>query len=171
MADTYVQGSFVFTCSNAEMALIEEAFQASYDLTAGLEPSAPSTEFLAAFPRVAPEDPWSGFRDIFCDPDFPTFGVDFEGGNSIADPDICTVILFGTTDFQAEPIATLLQRCCQASLCKQPIGFEWAVTCSKPRIGEFGGGFCAIFADRIVIQATSEGLAAAMLERNPLAAQ
>ncbi len=171
MAETYFQGSFAFTCTNAEMALIEEAFQASCDLTAGLEVSAPSTEFLTVFPPVALDDPWSGFRDIFCDPDFPTFGVDFEGGNSIGDADICTAILFGTTDFQPEPIATLLHRCCQESLRKRPIGFEWAVACSKPRIGEFGGGFCAIFADRIVIQSTSEGLATAMVERNPLAAR
>jgi len=32
MADCYVQGSFAFICTHAEMALIEEAFQASYDL-------------------------------------------------------------------------------------------------------------------------------------------
>jgi len=41
-----------------------------------------------------------------------------------------------------------------------PIGFEWAFSCSRPRVGEFGGGACAIFADRVVFETTR-----AMLER------
>lgn len=41
-------------------------------------------------------------------------------------------------------------------------GFEWAATCSKPRIGEFGGGWCAVFADRIEIETTGEALSQAL---------
>lgn len=160
MADSYVQGSFAFTCSHAEMALLEEAYQASCDLQHGGEPADPTPEFLAAFPPTDIESPWSGFLAIFPDPDFPTFGVDFEGGNTLERPEISTVIFYSTTDFQPDALAALIQRCCQATLRQAPIGFEWACSCSKPRIGEFGGGACAIFPDRIVFNNTAQ-----MLER------
>jgi len=101
MADSYVQGSFAFTCSNAEMALIEEAFQASYDLGADIELSASSPEFLEAFPPVMPHGPRSGFLAIFPDPDFPNLGVEFEGGNSLERPEISTVMFYSMTDFPA----------------------------------------------------------------------
>lgn len=162
MADSYVQGSFAFSCSHAEMALIEESFQASFDLESGGEPPAPSPEFLRAFPPTAPDAPWSGFLAIFSDPDFPTFGVDFEGGNSAERPEVSTVCFYSTTDFQPDPLAALIQHCCQATLRQAPIGFEWACSSSRPRIGEFGGGWCAVFADRIEIETTGEALSRAI---------
>ncbi|RQW46146.1 hypothetical protein [Novosphingobium sp. LASN5T] len=162
MADSYVQGSFAFTCTNAEMALIEEAFQASCDLEAGGTPADPTPEFLVAFPPGDPADPWSGFLTIFSDPDFPEFGVEFEGGNSLEHPDISTICFYSTTDFQPDALAHLIQHCCQDTLTKAPIGFEWACSCSKPRIGEFGGGWCAVFADRIEIESTREALSQAL---------
>ena len=69
-------------------------------------------------------------------------------------------------DFDAAAIAVVIQRCCPETLAKGPIGFEWAMTCSKPRIGEFGGGWCAIFADRIEIDATNEALSRALAANN-----
>lgn len=162
MADCYTQGSFAFTCSHAEMALIEEAFQASYDLGDGDAPTEPTPEFLAAFPPKSPGDPWSGFLAIFDDPDFPSFGVDFEGGNTLDQPGVSTVSFWGMTDFQPDALAALIQRCCQATLLQAPIGFEWALSCSRARIGEFGGGWCAVFADRIEIETTGEALSRAI---------
>lgn len=162
MADSYAQGSFAFTCNHAEMALIEEAFQASYDLQDGGSPTDPTPEFLAAFPPVAPDKPWSGFVAIFSDPDFPNFGVDFEGGNTLEQPNVSTVAFFGMIDFQPYALGELIRRCCQDTLRQAPIGFEWACSCSRPRIGEFSGGWCAIFADRIEIENTGEALARAI---------
>ncbi|MCH2220327.1 MAG: hypothetical protein MK097_08415 [Dechloromonas sp.] len=162
MADSYVQGSFAFTCTNAEMALIEEAFQASYDLEAGSTSGDPTPEFLAAFPPLEPGDPWSGFVGIFPDPDFPNFGVDFEGGNTLDRPDVSTVHLYSTTDFQPDALARLIQHCCQSTLQQAPIGFEWACSCSRARIGEFGGGAGAIFPDRIVFDNTAQMLQRAL---------
>jgi len=162
MADSYVQGSFAFTCTHAELALIEEAFQASFELEAGSTPGEPTPEFLAAFPPTEPDDPWSGFGAIFPDPDFPTFGAEFEGGNSPDRPEVSTAIFYSTTDFQPDALSALIQHCCQNTLRDAPIGFEWACSCSKPRIGEFGGGACAIFADRIVFDNTAQMLQRAM---------
>lgn len=162
MADYYTQGSFAFTCSHAEMALIEEAFQASYDLQDRNGQSAPSPEFIAAFPLVTPDAPWSGFLAIFPDPDFPNFGVEFEGGNTIDRPEVSTVHLYSTTDFQPDALAQLIRHCCQDTLRQAPIGFEWACSCSRARIGEFSGGWCAVFADRIEIETTGEALSRAI---------
>lgn len=162
MADSYVQGSFAFTCSHAEMALIEEAFQASYDLQDERTPTDLTPEFLAVFPPTSADDPCSGFLGIFPDCDFPNFGVDFEGGNTLEQPGVSTVSLSSTTDFQPDALAALIQHCCQDTLRQAPIGFEWACSCSRARVGEFSGGWCAIFADRIEIETTSEALSRAI---------
>ena len=42
MADSYVQGSFAVSCTHAELALIEEAFEASYAFMAEDTPKDPS---------------------------------------------------------------------------------------------------------------------------------
>lgn len=162
MADTFISASFTFRCTNAEMALLEEAFSASEDITCEFEPFDPSPEFAAIFPPTEGGDRWSGFLAIFDDPQFPALGADLSGGNSLEEPTVTTVLVSGATDFQPWSVAQIIQRCCQASLTQGPIGFEWAVTCSRPRPGEFGGGFCAIFADRLEIQPTGQALASAL---------
>ncbi|AMK23232.1 MULTISPECIES: hypothetical protein [Sphingomonadaceae] len=167
MADNYLSASFAFTCTDAEMALLVEAFQAATDLSMGLDPGNPTVELLAVLPPSKAEDPWSGLRDLFCDPDYPTFGADMSIDPDPTEPR--TIGFHGMTDFQPEPIATLIHRCCQPTLKQAPIGFEWAETCSKPWVNEFGGGWCAIHADRVECQATREGLAAALRTEAPAA--
>lgn len=162
MADYGIQGSFAFTCTNAEMALLEEVFQASDDLMAECDPSAPSLEFLAAFPPSDATDPFNGFPVIFDDRDFPSTGADLEGGNSIEDPTHSTVAIHGGTDFQPYTIAVIIQSCCKETLRAAPIGFEWACSCSKLRTDGFSGGWCAIFADRIEVETTGEALSRAL---------
>lgn len=167
MAETYFSASFAFSCTNAEMALMEEAFSVSEDLNCEMEPPSPSPEFLNAFPPTQGGDQWSGFLALFDDPNFPMLGADLSGGNSANEPAISTALISGTTDFQPWAIAELIRRCCQASLGLAPIGFEWAVTCSRARPGEFGGGRCAIFADRVDIQSTGEALNHALAAGTP----
>ncbi|WIW90476.1 hypothetical protein K3M67_20915 (plasmid) [Sphingobium sp. V4] len=162
MADTYYSACFTFCCTNAEMALLEEAFNAANDLNCELEPPAPSQELLAAFPPPDGGDPWSGLLAIFDDAKFPILGADLTGGNSFEEPTVSTPMISGTVDFQPWPIAELVRRCCKASLAKAPVCFEWAVTCSRARPGEFGGGRCVIFAVRIDIQSTGEALRVAL---------
>ncbi len=162
MAETYFSACFNFCCNNAEMALLEEAFNAAEDLNCELEPPAPSGELLAAFPPTQSSDPWCGFLAIFDDAKFPILGAVLTGGNSFEEPTVSTPMISGTVDFQPWPIAELVRRCCQASLAKAPVCFEWAVTCPRARPGEFGGGRCVIFADRIDIQSTGEALRVAL---------
>ncbi|OAN53645.1 hypothetical protein A7Q26_05575 [Sphingobium sp. TCM1] len=167
MADSFVQGSFAFTCSIDEAALIEEAWQLSADLSGGFEPGSASPEFLAIFPAKTLDDLLSGFTSIFDDAAFPEFGADMRVENSADDPAICTVSISSTTDFQPDPIAALIQRCCAASLAGSAIGFEWSFSCSRPHRDSFGGGWCAIFADRIVHE-TTRGALSSVLESGNL---
>ncbi|MDB5580817.1 MAG: hypothetical protein JWR80_5993 [Bradyrhizobium sp.] len=162
MADIYLQACFSFTCTPAEMVLLEEAFQASYDLGAGLTPSlaTPSPAFLSLFPPTE-DDCWAGFREIFSDPSFPMLGAGLTGSDPVVPP-MVTAIISTDADFEPEAMAKLIQRCCPAMLANAPIGFEWSVTCSRMRVGEFGGGWCAIFPDRIERETTGESLAAAL---------
>lgn len=163
MADHYMQASFAFLCTHHEMALLEEAFQAAGDLMHGDDPGDPSPDFLEIFPPVLPDARWSGFRAIFSDYDYPTLGADLEGGSDPHDVTRSRAMISGE-QIDPEAIAALIQRCCRQTLAQGPIGFEWATTCSRLRIGEFGGGWCAIFADRIEIESTAEILDKAMRE-------
>ena len=162
MADHYTQGSFAFICSTAEAALMKEAWQLAADLMSDFDPEALSGEFLEAFPPLANGDQYSGFRAIFDDANFPDFGADIQVANSAADPRRCTVAIFSTTDFQPWPIAGLIQRCCRAVLAEGPVGFNWSETCTRPYLECFGGGWCAVFQDRIEIESTREALSKAL---------
>ncbi|QNG43557.1 hypothetical protein [Sphingobium yanoikuyae] len=154
MADHHVQGSFAFTCTARESALIEEAWQHAADLLGDFSPSEPSAEFLAAFMPDELGNPFNGLLAIFDDPAFPAFGAELEitGG---AD---CVVSIYGTTDFQPGPIAELIRHCCQESLTVRPMGFDWSYSCSRPYRDSFGGGWCAIFADHVEFATTQEEL-------------
>lgn len=167
MADSWIHACFAFACSNAEMALLEEAFQASDDLMGRYPIGDPNPEFAAIFPTADHDDRWSGLRSIFSDPDYPTLGARLEGGNSADNPDVCTVVIAGATDFQPEPVAVLIQRCCTTTLMSTPIGFEWSTSCSGLKLGEFGGGWCAIFADRIEMMTTRQALLRALSSHAP----
>lgn len=166
MADMYVQASFTFRCSSDEWALLDEANRASAHLMRDEEGEPPSADFLHVFPPSNGHDLWSGYRDIFADGDFPDLGADITGGPlrdaSDARGDLWEVWFTGMAGFQPGAIAQLILACCKSSLAVEPFGFEWAYSCSKSRIGEFGGGWCAIIADRIEMESTSQALDAAL---------
>jgi len=158
MADNWTQGSFAFRCTAAECALLWEAQAAGHALADGDDPDSPSAALLAAFPTDDESDPWSGFCKAFADPDFPSVGADF-AFEVCADDLMARIACFSSmVDFAPYGIALLIQRCCAGTLAKGPIGFEWAAVCSKPRIGEFGGGWCAVFVNRIELETTAEVL-------------
>lgn len=162
MADNWRQGSFAFRCTASECALIEELINAGFALMNDDEADPPSAALLAAFPSDDANTPWSAVREAFADPEFPAIGADFLSETFPADPQARIVYFASMDDFDAYAVALLIQRCCPETLAKGSIGFEWASVCSRPRIGEFGGGWCAVFADRIEIEATYEPLSRAL---------
>lgn len=158
MADSYVQGSFAFTCTKAEAALIEECWQHASALVLDLDPEEPSADFLTIFPPKEGGDHFSGFLEIFHDANFPDFGADLSVESEPDDAQQSALVIYSLTDFQPDPIANLIFRCCQEILKQSPIGFDWSYSCDRPRIDHFGGGFCAIFPDRIEFQTTNRQL-------------
>lgn len=163
MADTYIQACFAFLCSQAEWDLLHRAFLISIELANDVEPEPPTADFARLFPPVG-DDPWAGFRTIFLCGEYPEFGCDLEGDVGPAGNGRLVAIISAEMDFVPEAVAKLIQRCCAETLNAGPIGFEWSVSCSRQRVGAFGGGWCAIFDDWIELQWTSAGLAAALAD-------
>ena len=162
MADAYVQASVAFTVHACEAALLEEAFVAARDWDDDGVTFAPSAAFAAHFPPAVPGEAWSGLQTIFSDPDFPTFGAKITIEALPGDPRQRKVIIYGLHNFDVDAVAELIRRCCSASLLSGPIGFDYALSCSKPVPGQFGGGWMVIHHDRIESGNTSDALAAAL---------
>lgn len=162
MADIYIQGSFAFICHVEEAETLGQAWYAVMSLRDDVEPDTPSAALTTLFPPLDEGDPWSGLLTIFDNPDFPDFGADLQIDVDRDNRDMRIVVICGMTDFQPAPIAKLIQRCCAQSLAQAPIGFEWAEVCSRPRVGHFRGGWCAIFPDRLEFESTLHALSAAL---------
>jgi hypothetical protein len=162
MADIYIQGSFAFTCHADGAELLVQACDTAMALRDEVEPDTLCAALIALFPPHKPDDPWSGLLSIFDDPDFPDFGADLQIDVDPDNQDTRIVVFCGKSDFQPAPIAALIQRCCARTLAQAPIGFEWAEVCSRPRVGHFSGGWCAIFPDRLEFESTHHALTAAL---------
>lgn len=170
MADCWVQGSFAFRCLPAEADLLYEAMRALNDLMVEDEPEPPSAAMAAIFAPTRTGEPWSGLVDLMPDPEFPGINADWlreaaPDDPNPDDPNIAIMVFYSMVDFDPFALAELIRGCCRETLTAAPIGFEWAMTCSKPRIGEFGGGWCAVFADRIESETTGSGLSRALENR------
>lgn len=158
MADNYIQGSFAFRCAASEADLLSEAIQGLSDISSGAQPEPPSAAILTAFPPILADEPWSGLLELMPDPEFPALNTDFSRDIAPDDPKIAVVCFYSMSDFEPLTIAELIRGCCQQTLAIAPVGYEWASTCSRPRLDEFGGGWCAVFADRIEIENSGRAL-------------
>lgn len=162
MADSYGLGSFAFRCLVNEADVLVEAIRALNDIMMEDEPEPPSDAMAAIVPPSRADEPWSGLVDLMPDPDFPGINADYTSEIAPDDPTIAIVCFSSMVDFEPLPIAELIYRCCRETLKVGPVGFEWAATCSRPRLDEFGGGWCVIFADRIEIENTGHALSRAL---------
>lgn len=162
MAENWVQGSFAFRCSLAEADLLEEAMRALMDIMMEDDAEPPDAAMAAIFPPTRAGEPWSGLVDLMPDPEFPGIHADWSSEVAPDDPNAAIIAFYSMEDFDPFALAELIRGCCRDTLAKGPIGFEWAATCSKPRIGEFGGGWCAVFADRIEADATGSAMSRAL---------
>jgi hypothetical protein len=165
MADTSVSGSFAFRCLATEANLMAEALQASNEIMQGDVPDVPSAVMAARFTPTRTDEPWSGLAHVMPDPEVPGLNVDFSMDKTPDDSSIAIVCFSGRDDFEPLSIAALIHHRCRATLATGPVGFEWAVTSSWPRLDQFGGGWCAVFADRIDYENTGRGLSRALAAR------
>ena len=144
MADYYTNASFQFDCTMAEAECLNAALALDAE------------ENFAIPPILIPffADRKDAARKIFQDKyeDWFSFGLEdfnYDDGK----------FWMSATNLNIEAIALLIQTLAPSAL---PVGFEWSNDCSKHRLDGFGGGWCAIFPDRIEIENTGEALAAAL---------
>lgn len=167
MANHFTKASFTFVVTPAEadiLRLIDDAMEVLDDTS--LEPvgraarfSALGPGFAACFPP-ADADPFSGFLEIFSDPDYPRLGFTLQ-----VDPpgtgDMVGVWIHGE-QVDIEAAAALIQAAARSAL---PFGFEYALDCDRMRPGEFGGGFVVIREDGIIFGGSGRGLEKALTRR------
>lgn len=146
MADYYTSTAFTITTTRAEAELIEDAIRLLSQAVDGTptDDEAPSDAFLEAFPPINHDDPLSGLRAIFPDPDWPTLGI--EVAVSGIDDSFQVALSGSQADFDA--IAELLFRAAKPPI---PFGFSYGHHCAKLRDDAFGGGY------RIVTDDGAEG--------------
>jgi len=162
MAEIYPQASIAFVTCAFEATLVEEAFLAAQDWDHAGVTFDPSAPLCSLFPPARPGEPWSGLQGIFDDPDSPTFGAKIIIGEVDGHPRLRCVRIYSLVNFQVGPIAELIRVCCQSSLLARPIGFDYALSCSGPLPGMFGGGWCVIWPDRVDRGSTAHALASAI---------
>ena len=138
MANNYIQFSqTVDNLTDEEREWFEWALQ---DLT--LLSAAELKEWQAAFPELSDEwESWPHFDFEFGNRELFIYSMDSGSGLENA---VGLVGLF-------------LKKFCPAD----SWGLEWAETCSKPRVGEFGGGWALVTAEGTTWGSTHEALCAA----------
>lgn len=153
MADNYVETAFTISVTRDEAELLKEccevADEISFDFpTIQLDGNEAAKAYYAkrseAFRTTFPEqgneeDPFAAFLELWSHPDYPSFDADMTISKS-PDGDGQEAYFCGV-QVDTDALASLIQRVCKSAL---PFGFEWANYCSKPRSGEFGGGYLVI---------------------------
>ena len=167
MANHFTKASFTLAVTPAEagvLRLIDDAVESLDD--ASLEPDERAARFAAlgllfaaCFPPTE-ADPFSGFLEIFSDPDHPHLGFTLQVDPAGADETVGVWIHGDQVDIEAA--AALIQAAARSAL---PFGFEYALDCDRMRPGEFGGGFVVIREDGIEYGGSARGLEKALTRR------
>lgn len=142
MANSCVKAAFAIRVAPDEALLIEQVFEAAEQLSQGLDPAEAGAlyarfgpAFAHAFPRGA-EDAFAAVRALFDDPAYPAFGCEVDIDQP--GPDRRVPVWFGGDQVAIDALPRLFHRVAVSSL---PIGFQFAFTCDRYRIDEFGGGY------------------------------
>lgn len=167
MANHFTKASFTLAVTPAEadvLRQIDDAIEALDDTS--LDPDQRAARFAAlgpgfeaAFPPTD-EEPFSGFLEIFPDPDCPRLGFTVQVDPAGDDETVGVWIHGDQVDIEAA--AALIQAAARSTL---PFAFEYALDCGRMRPGEFGGGFVVIREDDIEFASSARGLEEALTRR------
>ncbi|MEP9404561.1 hypothetical protein [Sphingomonas sp. VNH70] len=147
MSNIYTKVAFGLSITTLQAQNIETATMLEFDEALDAE----GTERLAAYADLGPEfaeifppgdeDPFATFLDLFDDPEHVQFGVDFVTAGPLPDGSVRLSVTGDHADVSA--IGRLLHRVLfhDADDDALPFGFEYARTCDRHRLGEFGGGY------------------------------
>lgn len=166
MANNYVQAAFTVTMTLADAELIGKAEEAidileqhdgdRNDPVLAAEFAELGEAFMAVFPPLDGE-PFGSFLSIFDDPEFLYLSADISVGG--AGEDGLVEVFFSGDQINVDNVAELIFHCAKSAL---PCGFQYAWTCDKLRIDEFGGGAVAITDTGVEYYSTLEILAQAL---------
>lgn len=167
MADHFIKASFTITVTEAEAEVlrrIEDAIAIVQDKH--LDTTEREAQFrtlgLAFAECFLPSDAdiFAGFLAMFPDPDYPRLGfsLSIDAIDPPGDSGLRKFWIHGD-QIDIEAVANLIQTVARSAL---PFGFEYAIDCSRMRLGEFGGGFVAIRADDIEFGNSAQGLERAL---------
>lgn len=160
MANHYIKASFTLNVTQDEAEVLRRVEDAlaiveNRDLDRAAQEhgyQALGEGFAACFPATE-ADVFASFLEIFSDSDHP-----HPGFSLVIDPPNpkgeCTVWIHGE-QIDVEAAANLIQIMARSAL---PFGFEYSFDCDRLRVGEFGGGFVAIFDDHIEYGTSAQGL-------------
>jgi hypothetical protein len=111
-----------------------------------------------------PEDIREAAKRIASDCDSCSPGMALEPGillkeDGTPDTDNTQIIVWSEDGDTVEPLIAALYETSVKFQLAEPFGFEYAFTCSKPRVGEFGGGCVLVSKDGVASKTTSDILA------------
>lgn len=106
-----------------------------------------SDAFKVAFPLVAGEiDPFTSFRKLFDDPQYPAFGIDLE---IEVESDSISHLAITSKRAEVSAIGNLIRVTCPSA---HPCGFTFATYASNDDEGSADGGYVAIRDNRVTVQ-------------------
>ncbi len=140
MSDYYVQTCFAFSVTPKEASHILAAARLAEVLSGNPDDDILAAQwhcltpdFHASFPPTGAE-PWSGFRSLFPDPEYPSFGVTFEHATP---PEATERVVVHGDQFDPDACAQLIAAIVTETL---PVFATWSTSSSKYRLDEFSGG-------------------------------
>lgn len=143
MADYYLETSFKLGVTRDEAEIFKEVINVltEMDGTCVLEIEEPLyAKCSDAFKEIFPKGDNMPFDNLRAIDDYNehiniSFDVDYEDSNDGA------LIYISGNQVEIQIIANIIWHICKSAL---PFGFTYSYSCSSPRIGEFGGGYCVI---------------------------
>ena len=150
MADYHTSASVALFVTTDEAAILQSLFDWLDDAIEAEETPALPSDVLSAVGMSEVDIPAKAIAKLFWDPEQPFLAPHYT--LTTANDGLSKLEIWGD---QVEPdsIARVIFHLAKSAL---PVGFEWATGCSRFRAESFGGGFAAIFPDRIHIKSTRE---------------
>lgn len=143
MADYYTQTSFELTLPKVAMDTLEELLGHRPDLNPRTPPEV--QKFLKKHPEYDCEDE---YLNLTCGIDLQDVKPDGEYGR------MSVAWVHGQENFNVDGFLTLIQYVLTLHKLDDIVSFEWASTCSKPRLDSFGGGWAVITRHKILTETT-----------------
>lgn len=158
MADYCTHASIALLVTNQEGALLQQLFDWLDQSIEADEISSLPADVRAVLEIPEDADNLKCVAALFSDPDNPFLAPHYT--LSVEDAEHMRLEIWGD-QVEPESIWKIIFHLAKSAL---PFAFEWASTCSRYRPDSFGGGYVAIFPDRVEVRSTRESMARALAD-------